>query len=326
MKIDGSIWISNQPVQNIDNSLFKATQYSYNQTFGCAVKSGGTVWCWGSNSYGALGIGDTTTSSSTFPVQVVTDTSGTALTGITSVQVAESGYTACAIGTGGAVWCWGYGQYGQLGTGLKANSPYAVPVTQIVSTTVTPLMGVSQISVAYYQACAVKTDNTLWCWGDNSEGQIGIGSTATTVPNATQVSALFSTVTSVATTDSDYYVTCATTMDGSAYCWGGNGYGMLGNGLMSGMALVPSQVLTAASTPLTNANKVVNWGYKLCVLESDATMWCWGTTSDLYAMPLIDSTNAAVTGITVVGRLCYLDNADLFWYNGSKSGYQITCP
>jgi hypothetical protein len=74
---------------------------------------------------------------------------------------------------------------------------------------------------------------------------------------------------------------------------------------------------------------MVDWfqAYKRCVLKTDATMWCWGTTSELYAGPLIDSsTSQQVTGVTITGRSCYLDNADLLWYNGSKSSYQVTCP
>jgi hypothetical protein len=324
MKTDGSIWVSNTPVTNIDASLFKAAQFSYNGTFACGVKTDGSVWCWGNNTYGSLGNGDLTVTSSTYPLQVATDASGTALTGVTNVQVGDSGYTACAITTGGALWCWGYGTYGQLGTGFKNSSPFAVKVVDATSTQFT---GATQLAVSLYHACALKSDSTLWCWGDNSEGQIGVGSSATTIPNPTQVTALFSMVSSVATTDTYYYDTCASTMDGSVYCWGGNGYGELGNGLMSGMALVPSQVLTAAATPLGGVASVIDWSsaYKMCGLKSDGTMWCWGTTADLYAMPLTDNTSAQVTGITVTGRSCYLDNGDLLWVNGAKSGYQITC-
>ncbi len=325
MKTDGSIWVSNTPVTNIDASLFKATQFSYNTTFACAVKTGGTVWCWGGNSQGELGNGDLTVTSSTYPLQVATDASGTALTGVTNVQVGDSGYTACAIAAGGAVWCWGYGTYGQLGTGFKNSSPFAVKVVD--TSTSAQFMGAAQLAVSLYHACAVKTDHTLWCWGDNSEGQIGVGSSATTIPNPTQVTALFSMVGNVTTTDTYYYNTCAAIMDNTVYCWGGNGYGELGNGLMSGMALVPSQVLTAAATPLTGAASVIDWNsaYKMCALKMDGSMWCWGTTADLYAVPLTDSTTAQVTGITIAGRDCYLDNGDLLWVNGSKSGYQITC-
>ena len=58
MKTDGSIWLNNTPVTNIDASLFKAAQFSYNGTFACAVKTDGTVWCWGNSTYGtSAGVG-----------------------------------------------------------------------------------------------------------------------------------------------------------------------------------------------------------------------------------------------------------------------------
>jgi alpha-tubulin suppressor-like RCC1 family protein len=134
--------------------------------------------------------------------------------------------------------------------------------------------------------------------------------------------------TGVLAADPYYYATCATTTDGSAYCWGYNGNGDLGNGLMSGMANVPSQVLTAAATPIANVSKVLDWlgEDKMCALKTDGTVWCWGGSAALYAAPLSDSTTQQVTGVTIAGRECYLDANDAVWVNTSKSGNTPTCP
>jgi alpha-tubulin suppressor-like RCC1 family protein len=321
--------LSSTPITNLDDTLFKVQQFSYNGTFGCGVKADGTVWCWGSNTYGALGIGDTTVSSSTPPVQVVTAQGGPGLTGATSVGVSDTGYTACAItGATGTVYCWGYGGYGQLGNGYKNNSSFATPV--YVDASMTQFSGAKTISVAYEHACTYNSDMTVWCWGDNSYGQIGNGSTATSVLYPAQVTNLQTLALNVVAADQPYGNSCAATSDGSAYCWGGNNYDALGNGLMSGMSIVPSQVLTAAGTPLANVTRVINWmsGYKLCAQKSDLSVWCWGggSTTGVYATPLVDGQSNPVTGETVIGRECYLDANDKLWYSSYQSSNQVTCP
>jgi len=326
LKNDGSIFVNSTPITNNDASLFKVTAFSYNGYFACGVKPDGTVWCWGSNTYGALGNGDTTVTSSTVPIQVVTAVAGPALTGVTSVVVGETGYNACAVGAAGAVYCWGYGGYGQLGNGFKSNSAFATPVVTDASNAA--FTGVKQISASYYHVCVLKTDGSVWCWGDNTYGEIGTGSSAATVLYPAQVAALFNAGTSVVAGAPYYESSCASTADGSAYCWGYNGYGDLGNGLMSGMANVPSQVLVAATVPLPNVAKVVDWEgqYKMCALKTDGTMWCWGTPSALYATPLSDNAAMQVTSIGVVGRECYLDANDAVWVNAAKSSNQPSCP
>ena len=333
LKTDGSIYISGTPVTNTNGTLFLATAVSYNGTFACAIKNDGTgtVWCWGSNTYGALGIGDTTIASSKTPLEVSTAmASGSPLTGITAISVADNGYSACAIGASGAVWCWGYGAYGQLGLGDMANSSIAAPV--LVSATGGPVTGFTTISASYYDTCGMKSDNTVWCWGDNYYGNLGIGTdgmgTASRyVPYPTQVQNLGTSATSVIASYWNYNV-CSSTNDGSAYCSGYNGSGDLANGLATGYSNVPSQVLTAANTPLTNVKKVINWYGKPCAVKTDGSIWCWPDAgANYYAVQLKDSQSNHVSGLTYVGRDCYLDTDDQVWVNGSTStSYQVSCP
>lgn len=341
LKYDGSVYIQGTPVTNTDGTLFKAKSVSYNGSFKCAIKADATstVWCWGSNSYGALGTGSDSTAlpSSTAPQQVSISTdlaSNTPLTGITAISVADSGYSACAVGTAGALWCWGYGASGQLGTGDMANSNYAVPVVDAASAAVT---GFKSVSVSYYNACGLKTDNTVWCWGDNYYGEIGNGvdnMNTTTSPryvvHPTQAAFPVNTVVTSVIANYYNYTNCATTDDGSAWCWGQNGYGDLGNGLNTGYSNVPSQVLTAAGTPLTGAVKVLNWSSRVCALKTDGTIWCWPNTAaspeTYYAAQLVDNSNK-VAGVSYAGRYCYLDSNDQAWIADSMySGYQATCP
>jgi len=331
-KTDGSVWYQNSPYSNLDGSLFKAISYSWNSSFACGVTAGGSAYCWGSDNYGQLGNAQTTNMTFTYPQAVVMDaTAQTPLTGITSIAVSDYGNTACAVGAAGAVYCWGYGTQGQLGNGTMGNYNYAVPVTLDVNQTM-PFTGAATLSLSYQHTCALMTDKSLWCWGDNSEGEIGVGSTATTIPNPVQITTLMKNVTSVVTSYGQSSNTCASTTDGKAYCWGYNYYGATGDGTFTAgnapVRLPGSAVMLDASTVMTGVAQVLDWNaaYKLCALKTDGTIWCWGNNAaGSYATHLLDNTQTAIAGVTIAGRSCYLDSNDLVNYNNYKASYQLTC-
>jgi alpha-tubulin suppressor-like RCC1 family protein len=129
------------------------------------VKTNGTLWCWGDNKEGQLGIG--TNAASTTPVQVF---AGAAKW--TTVSAGQS--HTCALQADGTLWCWGRNANGQLGTG--SNLASAAPVA---------LMGLPATWVAVTaggeHTCAVAGDGTLWCWGLNVKGQLGLGSAGSQV-------------------------------------------------------------------------------------------------------------------------------------------------
>jgi alpha-tubulin suppressor-like RCC1 family protein len=180
----------------------------------CARKMDGTLWCWGHSGKGQVGDGSLDTPKPS-PVQV--STLGTDVAGMTA------GYEhTCARKGDGTLWCWGDNNSGQLGDGTMT-TPRPLPVQ------VSMLGGaVSQVAAGFYHTCARRSDGTLWCWGDNTWGQLGIG-TASPFPRLTpvQVAALGSTVTAVAI---GVYHSCATKADRTVWCWGRNNYGLLGDG------------------------------------------------------------------------------------------------
>jgi alpha-tubulin suppressor-like RCC1 family protein len=173
-----------------------------------ALKSDSTVWGWGRNQYGQVGDGSTTDRHT--PVQV------SGLAGITAVA---AGYThSLALRKDGTVWAWGANDYGQLGNGTIVNS--ATPVQ------VSGLSGITAISCGYRHCLAVKNDGTVWAWGSNYYSQLGDGTGVMYKTTPVQVNGL-GNITSVSC-GQDHSMAIAA--DGSAWVWGRNDSGQLGDG------------------------------------------------------------------------------------------------
>ncbi|MGA2450582.1 MAG: hypothetical protein ABTD50_18095 [Polyangiaceae bacterium] len=139
----------------------------------CAVTGSGGVVCWGQNEGGALGNG--TTVSSSVPVQAAGLTSG-----VKSVSVGRGADTAtsCALTTSGSVFCWGSGSYGALGAGASV-------LSSLVPIEVPGLAGATSLSVGWEGACVVLASGGAECWGLNSAGELGNGTTTNSfVPTA----------------------------------------------------------------------------------------------------------------------------------------------
>jgi alpha-tubulin suppressor-like RCC1 family protein len=217
----------------------------------CAVKMDGTLWCWGANDYGQLGDGTTTDRST--PVQV-------AALGNQVVDVdTGSGYT-CATKMDGTAWCWGWNERGRLGDGTTTNRSTPIQVTTLGSDVVDAKAG-------QYHACAIKRDGTLWCWGDNTGGQLGNGTT-TQSTRPIQVTAMGNQVLDFTV---GFYFTCAIKMDGTLWCWGWNSMGMVGDG--TGI-----QRNTPVKVTLPRAAKTVTaGGYSSFALLTDGSVWGWGS-------------------------------------------------
>lgn len=187
----------------------------------CASKSDGTVWCWGANGNGRLGDGTTETRYSPVRVQ-----------GLTDVIAMTGGYDhTCAVKADRTVWCWGSAGFGQLGNGeLSGDRLTPVEVAGMTDTYV--------LSTGDHHNCAIKTDRTAWCWGKGTDGQLGDGKKANSAsPVKVQNLDNVSSITAIG-----YLHTCATRSDGSAWCWGDNGKGQLGNGVPNVDVSLPSRV------------------------------------------------------------------------------------
>ncbi len=229
---------------------------SFNHT--CAIYGSGGLHCWGQNFSGQLG--DGTTANSEIPVVVP------GLTGVTSVSAGR--VHTCAIARG-VVKCWGDGSDGQLGNRTTNSSPTPVPVIGLSAFSDQPVA----VAVGADFSCAQIQNNvtgasTVRCWGGNSVGQVGNGTTTPQVFTPATVSGL----TGVTHLAAGSYFACAVT-GGTVRCWGSNISGQFGNGTQGLGGNVPA----AAATGITNATMVTAGGAHVCAANgSTGDAWCWG--------------------------------------------------
>ena len=228
---------------------------------------------WGENQNGNLGNG--TNTDSNIPVSVIT--SG-ALAGKQVVQVTSaSSQGGCALTTEGRVYCWGLGSSGELGNG--ETSTYFVPVAVSTSGELNGKV-VTAITSGLASRCALTTEGRVYCWGDNSSGQLGDnnGGNDSTVPRAVNGVLTGKTVTAISCGG---FFCLALTSEGKVYSWGENGSGQLGNndgtntdldvpaavldsGVLSGKTVVAIAAASETGYALTSDGNVYSWG------ESDA--------------------------------------------------------
>ena len=211
-----------------------------------ALKTDGTLWTWGYNNHGQLGLGDIANRSS--PVQVGS--------GTTWSLISNHGYVTIATKTDGTLWLWGMNSYGQLGFNDRV---YRSSPTQVG--TGTTWSGIDTSSAGWL---ATKTDGTLWSCGWNIYGQLGLGdkvnrSSPIQVGTATTWSRVSSGGYSATTA-------FATKTDGTLWAWGSNYFGDLGQNDRVYRSS-PTQVGTG-----TTWSKIS----QSAGIKTDGTLWLWG--------------------------------------------------
>lgn len=226
----------------------------YDQT--CAVTSGHRLFCWGTDSDGLLGNGPGRQDAST-PVEVAGQTTDWA-------QVSAGGVT-CAVKTSGRAFCWGTNHFGALGNG-GGNTPAESPFEVAGNAT-----DWQEIDVGLSQACARKTTGRLFCWGDDTFGQLGNGeprmfrtSPAEVAGNATNWAEI---------TVFEYHA-CATTTSQRLFCWGNGVDWALGS---------PGQDWAHLSSPTEVVGASTNWStaaigvHHACGRRTNGRLQCWGS-------------------------------------------------
>jgi alpha-tubulin suppressor-like RCC1 family protein len=234
----------------------------------CARLSTGELTCWGLNSNGQLGLGDT---ADTHP----TPTLVLAIEDV--VDVCAGGLFTCAVLASGAVECWGDDASGQLGRGTTSTTAQTSPAPSLITS------GAVSIACGYRHACAVVTAGStteLQCWGSDAQGEVGVAPTSS-VPTPTVVPDVVEPVVLALGGRDPVFVavegvSCATAGAGLS-CWGSNDMGQLGRG-----ATVPRQ--TAMPGPVSSLSGTVldaDVGYThACAIETitgGTRARCWGS-------------------------------------------------
>jgi alpha-tubulin suppressor-like RCC1 family protein len=232
----------------------------------CGIGGAGSLlWCWGNNAFGAVGVGSTASASFSTPQNIDN------LNAWVAVSVGHGGSVCGIRGTSGSggLYCWGNPANGRLGNGtttVNVTSP-----TQI-SDGGTPHTDWTAISVGTGHACGIRSGASgLFCWGLNTNGQVGDGTTADkTTPTAVTVGASLN----VARVNAGDVHTCAVTSGGALYCWGDNSNGLLGTGTKTGNSG------TNQTAPL-QIGSLLTWS-RVAVGKTDTyatqgtALWDWG--------------------------------------------------
>ena len=219
-----------------------------------AIKADGTLWMWGDATYGQLG--DNTRTNKSSPVQTVA-----AGTNWQQVSIGQYFHTG-AIKTDGTLWMWGLNQNGSVGDGTTNQRSSPVQTSSGGNNW-------KQVSPGTAATAAIKTDGTLWTWGNNGEGNLGDG-TITNRLNPGQVGSN----TNWKQVSNNYYMTAAIKTDGTLWTWGFGLYGQLGD-----------NTITSKSSPVQTISGGTNWtqvsvgkGFA-CAIKTDGTLWVWGLNS-----------------------------------------------
>ncbi len=218
--------------------------------FSLGLQTNGSLWAWGLNSDGQLGIGSTELSAT--PVRVGTDTNW--------VQVEAGSTHAIGLKRDGTIWTWGGNHAGQLGNGTTAsrNTPGRVGTDSAWV----------EVRAGGLFSLARRADGSLWAWGANSKAQLGLGHQLPTL-SPVQIGASFDW----AMVSAGFEHALALKQNGTLHAWGANSSGQLGLNSVT-IRTNPVQVATNADWSLVEAGTASSYAIK-----TNGSLWSWGDNS-----------------------------------------------
>jgi alpha-tubulin suppressor-like RCC1 family protein len=308
-------------------TLFNFAQVSAGDLYSCGVTTTNVAYCWGYNRVGQLG--DGTGGSGVFrtePTRV--------LGGLTFRQVIAGKLHTCGVTTSNVAYCWGFNSSGQLGDGTRTDRLRPVRVAGgLLFRSVTPGL---EGGLLGHHTCGVTTTNVAYCWGENTLGELGDGTTTDRLRPVRVAGGLAFRQVSAGGGH-----TCGVTTGNLAYCWGVNNAGQLGNGNKTGPQRCPHPFIDdiACSTkPVRVAGglafRQVSAGYwYACGVTTTNVGYCWGYNG---SGQLGDGTTTprlrpvrVVGGLTLrdvsAGKMhtCGVTTTDVGWCWGSNSFGQL---
>ncbi len=244
------------------------TKIAAGQDHGCVVANG-QLLCWGYGGGGVLADGNTgihiTNTATVTASGVIGTTNGTTAA---SGPISVGGGHACGVANG-TLFCWGKNTNGQLGTGNTSDLSQPRAPSGIANRVVT------KVSAGTSHTCAI-TDGTLYCWGLNSNGQLGLGNTTSyTSPQLVGGSLAGKRVTDVSAGATG---TCAIA-NGQAYCWGLNTNQQVGDGTTT-QQTSPTQATGAAGVLTGKSITSISMGTSHACAVANADLYCWGNNAN----------------------------------------------
>ena len=256
----GQLGIGSTTNKNLPTAVLAPTGVTFADVYvgyahTCGLTGSGGAYCWGINDYGNLGTGSKLQRTS--PALVLKPS------GVSFAHISGGQYHTCARTTTNRAYCWGENIYGRLGDGTTTSSVVPVAVTMPIGITFT------EVSAGGAFSCANTSAGNAYCWGFNVVGQLGIGSsiaqnapTAVTMPASITFSQL----------SAGGQHGCATTPANTAYCWGLNSSGQLGNGTQ-----VNSNIPIASTLPSGILfSSISAGGEHTCAITTANDAYCWG--------------------------------------------------
>jgi alpha-tubulin suppressor-like RCC1 family protein len=273
-KLDGRVWCwgrnaegqltsglaAPQMTAAVVPSITGATKIAAGDRFTCVRLADDSLRCFGNNAFGQIGNG-----ASGGSVAIPTQPNG--LGAVSDFDA--GGAHACAIASDTKVYCWGRGSEGQVGTGNTtaiASSPQEVQRENGGS-----LSGATAVATGGQHSCAIA-GGAVYCWGSDANGELGDDLTSANKSAAVPVAGMGSGVVEIVAGSNH---TCARKTDGTAWCWGLNDQGQLGNGSLTGNAFIPAAVI---GLPVRPVNGFALGDRHTCAFVGSA-LWCWGSNA-----------------------------------------------
>lgn len=223
-----------------------------------ALRTDGTLWAWGDNSFGQLGDGSLITRN--VPGKIGTGSNWTA--------VSAGFYHTVALKSDGTLWAWGDNTKGQLG---DDSGEFMLPAPVRLGTD----SDWAAVAAGDFHTLALKTDGSLWAWGENTSGQVGDGSIA---PKNQPVPVKIGTDTNWVSIAAGGSHSIALKADNSLWAWGSNNGGQLGNGAHVD-AVAPVQIVSPDLLANTEWKTVAGGQMHSVALKNDNSLRSWGVNS-----------------------------------------------
>ena len=229
-----------------------ASTISAGNQFNFVIKADGSLWAWGSNSEGVLGLNNTTNRPAPERVGVDNDWA----------FISAGSHHALGIKTDGSLWAWGRGASGQLGQGSDLTARH-------IPTRVGTDNDWAFVSGGNHHSLAIKTNGSLWVWGANDQGQLGLGNMGAGT-NRNIPTRLGNGYNWAFTSGSNWY-SLAIRTDGSLWAWGNHTDGGTGLGETTGNVTAPVQIQGASNWVFVSAGL----GHSLGI-RTNGSLYAWG--------------------------------------------------